>query len=79
MNCHYVVVRENYMDDVNPRTADGIAAIAEYDKCTAVMQSIPDVCSEFTPIQQLVQCCNELQLELIHLCDVVEDFCARVF
>ena len=79
MNCHYIVVRENYLDDSNPRTAYGIAAVAEYDGCTAVIQSISDVCSEFAPVQQLVQCCNALQLELIHLRDVVEDFCVKMF
>ena len=77
MNCHYIVVRENYMSEITPRIAYGIAAVKEYDGCIAVMQSIHDVCSEFIPIQQLVQTCNELQLELIHLCDVMDDFCGR--
>lgn len=74
MNCHYLVVRETYMDDVSPRTAYGIAAVKEYDGCTAVMQSIPDVCPEFAPVQQLVQYCNALHLDLIQLHDIVEDF-----
>ena len=79
MNCHYIVVREDYMDEKNPRTAYGIAAVVEYDGCTVVMESISDVCSEFAPIHQLVQYCDTLQLELIHLRDVVEDFCTKMF
>lgn len=74
MNYHYVVVREDYLDDAHSRTAYGIAAVEECDGCPAVMQSVSDVCADFAPVQELVQCCNELQLDLIHLYDVVEDF-----
>ena len=73
MNCHYIVVREDYIDDVNARTTFGIAAVKEYDGCSVVMQTISDVCAKRTPVVQLVRQCNELGLELIHLRDVVED------
>lgn len=73
MNCHYIVVREDYIDDVNARTTFGIAAVKEYDGCPVVMQTISDVCAKRTLVAQLVRQCNELGLELIHLRDVVED------
>lgn len=74
MYCHYIVVREDFIDDANARTTYGIAAVKEYDGCVTVMQSISDVCPQFMPVLQLVQFCNELELEPIHLQDVVDDF-----
>ncbi|MBQ3126685.1 MAG: hypothetical protein IJC15_06400 [Clostridia bacterium] len=73
MNCHYVVVREDYIDEVNARTAYGIAAVKEYDGCPVVMQTISDVYATRTPVMRLVRYCNEMGLELIHLRDVVDD------
>ncbi|MBQ8397848.1 MAG: hypothetical protein IJX53_06600 [Clostridia bacterium] len=78
MNCHYIVVREEYIDDANPRTTFGIAAVKEYDGCPIIMQTISDVCQKYAPLQQLVRCCNELELELIHLHDVVEDLIVKL-
>lgn len=74
MHCHYLVVRETYMDDNYARTAYGIAAVVTYDGCTAVMQSISDIYPELAPVKDLVQCCNALDLEVIHLHEIVEDF-----
>ena len=77
MNYHYTVVQETYMDETAPRTAYGIAAVQTDDNCLVVMHSIADVCVEPAPLHQLVQCCNQLNLDLIHLQDVVDDFLAE--
>ena len=79
MNCHYVVAREEYVDEVNTRTAYGIAAVKEYDGCPIVLQTISDVCSTRAPVTRLARHCNELGLELIHLRDVVEDLLVILF
>lgn len=79
MNCHYIVVRETYTDKTCSRTTYGIAAVQKNDGCLSVIQSISDICPEFAAVQQLVQRCNELELELIHLQDVVEDFLIETY
>jgi len=74
MSCRYMVVSEQYMGKARSRTAYGIAAVEEYDGHIIVMQSIPDISPEFLPIARLVQICNRLHLEPIHLNEIVEDF-----
>lgn len=78
MNVHYIVVQETYMDEAYPRTAYGIAAVEAYEGCLAVMQAFPDISPDLVPVQRLVESCNVLQLELIHLQDVVEDFFTEI-
>ena len=55
-----------------------IAAVEEYDGVTAVLESISDISADIEPIERLVKDCNNLQLEPIHLQDVVTDFLATV-
>lgn len=46
--------------------------------CTAVtVASVKDVTSDKTRLDALVQKCNDLQLSLVHLYDVLEDFIAN--
>ena len=54
----------------------GIAAVEEYDGVTTVLESISDISSSIEPIERLVEVCNNLQFEPIHLQDVVTDFFA---
>ena len=78
MVCHYVVVHESFLDDVNARTTYGIAAVKEYDGCAVVMERISDVCWRYLPVEELVKYCNRVGLDLVHLHDVVDDFLTKV-
>lgn len=50
----------------------GIDAVNEAPYYTIC--SIPDISIEIEPLENLIFLCNKLQLELIHLNDVIEDF-----
>lgn len=50
----------------------------EYDGVTTVLESISGLYLDIEPIEHLVEICNNLQLDPIHLQDVVSDFLATV-
>jgi hypothetical protein len=72
------VVQSIYKNGSAKRTAFGIAAVEEYDGITTILESISDVSSDIDAIERLVEVCNNLQLDPIHLQDVVSDFLATV-
>ena len=45
-----------------------------YDETAVVLSSFSDVCSEAELLLPLIETCNSLQLDPIHLADVVDDF-----
>ena len=78
MKHKYIVVQNTYKNGNATRIGFGIAAIEEYDGVTTILESISDLSSNVRSIERLVDICNNLQLDLIHLRDVVNDFLATV-
>ncbi len=39
-----------------------------------VVKSIPDICFDRPKLEKLIKDCNELDVELIHIYDIIEDF-----
>ena len=74
MEHKYIVVQSTYKNGDITRIGFGIAAVEEYDGVTTVLESISDLSSDIEPIERLVKVCNNLQLDHIHLQDVVTDF-----
>lgn len=74
----YIVVQSTYKNGSAKRTAFGIAAVEEYDGITTILESISDISSDIRSVKRLVELCNNLQLDRIHLQDVVTDFLANV-
>ena len=78
MEHKYIVVQSTYKNGDITRIGFGIAAVEEYDGVTTVLESISDLSSDIKPIERLVKVCNNLQLDPIHLQDVVTDFLVTV-
>ena len=74
MGCKYIIVSSTYYNADKCRTAFGIAAIIEGDEYLTVVEEYSDLTDQRELIKQLVDKCNESELELIHLKGVVEDF-----
>ena len=78
MEYTYIVVQSMYKNGDITRIGFGIAAVEEYDGVTTILESTSDLSSDIEPIERLVELCNDLQLDPIHLQDVVTDFLATV-
>ena len=72
------MVQSTYKNGNATRIGFGIAAVEEYDGITTILESISDISSDIEPVEHLVELCNNLQLDPIHLQDVVTDFLATV-
>ena len=73
-----IVVQSTYKNRDITRIGFGIAAVEEYDGVITILESISDISTDIEPIERLVEICNNLQLDPIHLQDVVTDFLATV-
>ena len=78
MEHKYIVVQSTYKNGDITRIGFGIAAVEEYDGVTTVLESISDISTDIEPIERLVEICNNLQLDPIHLQDVVTYFLVTV-
>ena len=78
MNVTYAVVEERYSLGDCSRTSYGIAAYANFSKdgTATVVATVCDVTDDKQAIAELVALCNRLELSIVHLMDVVEDFLA---
>ncbi len=56
------------------RRSFGIAAVVDDEDCMNILESYIDLSSNRTAVDELVKLCNELELELVHLPDVISDF-----
>lgn len=70
----YDIVEETYRCDGAVRTSYGIAAYDAQSGVTEVLAAIHDISVNEQEICTLVEKCNELNLYLEHLEDVVNDF-----
>lgn len=78
MTCFYQVVKTTYPNNKKYPEEYGIVATAEEYGSTVVLSSVYRVCANFEEITRLADLCNRLELDPIHLTDVVEDFLAEL-
>ena len=76
MKCTYQVVQSTYPHISEATHIYGIAVTTNYDECIVVLSSVYEICQDFAAITRLVELCNQLRLDPIHLQDVVDDFLA---
>ena len=55
-----------------------IQVISQSCGCSTVVEIIHDVCSVEKKIVQLVDMCNTLRLDYVHLYDVIDDFLSDI-
>ena len=70
----YLPIKERlYMDEIGEYISFGIRVIQDTDSEKAEILYVSDVSLDFDFVNQLTELCNTLQLEPIHLLDVIED------
>lgn len=76
MKVTYGIVEEHWILNGGERISYGIAAYAnaELDGTATVIASVSDITPNRQRLIDLVSRCNLLELSLIHLNDVIEDF-----
>lgn len=74
----YGIVEEKYALCGVSRISYGIAAYAdaEQDGTATILAAVSDITSDRKKLEELVGRCNQAQLSVLHLSDVVEDFLA---
>lgn len=75
----YALVEEKYeSENMDVRISYGIVACSnmEVDGTSIIVASIRDITNDKMSICELIKHCNDLNLSVIHLDDVVEDFLA---
>ena len=77
MDYKYIVIVTTIMYDGYTRASYGIAAASVNDGVPIILDLIPDLSLDLNPVEELVNSCNELNLERCHLSDVVEDFLSK--
>ena len=72
----YAVSEERYTFGNKTRISYGIVAYsnANEDGSKTIVASVSDITSDKAGLNELVDDCNRLELSVIHLNDVVEDF-----
>lgn len=63
-------------DEIGQYTTHGIRAVYTSDRAT-VVSSVSDVSVDYDEAKKIADMCNELELEPVHLLDVVEDMISR--
>ncbi len=76
MSITYGLTEETYSFGEDSRKSYGIAAYsdAEDDETAAVVLSIHGITSDKEKLSALIDTCNRLELSILHLSDIVEDF-----
>ena len=83
MRYRYLMIKDEFEENGKKRTGYGIAAaeisaVQAEENHTSVLASFADICPDSARMHRLIQMCNNLALEPIHLADVVEDFLADI-
>ena len=75
----YGIVQELYAVETEHRISYGIVAYANMseDGTTTIVASVRDISSDKHQVEELINLCNHLQLSLLHLDDVIEDFLSQ--
>lgn len=79
MTVVYGIIEEKYIIDDTVRTSYGIAAYADpkEDGGATVISSAHDITTDKHKLSELISICNQQELSVIHLSDVIEDFIAE--
>ena len=70
----YGIVEESYCLNGSTRVSFGIAAYATEDGTATVLVHVGDITPNKEKLSELVWKCNQFELSIIHLRDVIEDF-----
>ena len=73
MNYKYVLTETTYYNGEHTRTSYGITVISTLDNIS-VLCEMTDITDERDKLKKLVELCNEKQLDIDHLQNVVDDF-----
>lgn len=57
----------------------GIAAAVNYDGCFAIIEAYTDLSTDKASVEHLVDLCNDLRLDVLHLMDIVDDFLTGLY
>lgn len=78
MSITYGLIKEEYRIGASTRVSYGIAAYAnaEVSETATIVASVHDVTSNKQALEELVLLCNHLNLSLVHLNCVIDDFLA---
>ena len=76
MNVTYGMTEERYFHGAESRVSYGIVAYADAkeDGSATIVAAVHDVTADRQALSELVALCNRLELSLLHLDDVIEDF-----
>ena len=74
----YKVVKSTCPNDPDVPAEYGIAASAIYDGCTVILSSVHHLSRDPDAVTALADFCNRLELDPLHLADVVEDFLGQL-
>ncbi len=74
MSVTYGIIKEIYDLGENSRVSYGISAYDVVDGSVVECDSVHDITSDKDKLIRLVELCNNLNLSIIHLHDIVEDF-----
>lgn len=74
----YTLIKSTLLSGDNCRVCYGIAVEEEQDGVSVILQSVSDIAVCSDRLEQLVDLCNELELDPIHLNDVVDDYLASL-
>lgn len=80
MKITYGVTEEMYVIGSESRVSYGIAAYADSgtEGTSSILSSVRDISSDRAPVKKIAELCNRLELDVLHLADVVEDFLGQV-
>ena len=80
MRIIYGVTEEVYVLGDSRRVSYGIAAYADsnIEQTTTIITSIRDISADRAQVEQLVGFCSRLELDAVHLEEVVEDFFGQI-
>ncbi len=73
----YIVMKTEYEAGAQTRYGYGIA-LTDGEEEFLVLDSVEDLADDREAVSHLVELCNRLELDPIHLRDVAEDFLAAV-
>lgn len=73
----YIVVKNQCLFEGASQIEFGISYVEVCDDNIAVLSSVPNLSPDYKAVEKLVNICNDLQLDPIHLYDVAEDFVAE--
>ena len=78
MEYKYTLIKSTLLSGDNSRVCYGIAVVEEHNGVSVILQSVSDIAVCSDGLEQLVDLCNELELDPIQLNDVVDDYLASL-